>query len=885
MERHLTPLFSASAASRRVGLLILCFAFVFLPRAAAYHNWAPRDIGVTGSAGYESGTGDALMVHAGGTDIFGTADGFRFLSELAKGDGSVVVRVDSITNTHAWAKAGVMIRASLAPNAANVAMFVTAANALVFQVRSTTGGTTTSTSGPWYRAPYWVKLTRVGNAFTGYASVDGIGWTQIGTQQVVMEGLFQVGIAGCSHTTSAQTVIGFSNLDSTFARTPPEAPSNLVASNVTSTTAHLEWRDNSDGEEAFRVYTESDDVRYSNRTMVAELAPNTTRYDLTGLSQNVGYNIWVTSIAGTWESNPATASFATPTNQPPPPPLHLGVRRSAPNTLQVFWDDNSGAGVTYEIERAAPGGAFARIGTVPDYVYMYDDPNLNPAIDYTYRVRATNAIGPSGYSPTVTDHAAGRPAVPTGLTVDGATDTTLHLRWTDNSNDETSFALERATGSGAFTAIAQLGANVTSYTDTGLTAATSYSYRLAAANANFSSAYSAVATGSTTGGTPPPPPPPPPSGWSSADIGTTGSTGSTSGTPPTLTMNAGGTDIYGTADGFRFVSRAESGDLTVIARVASITNSNVWAKAGVMIRSSLAPDAPNAAMLVTATNALVFQARTATAGATASTSGAWMRAPYWVKLTRSGNTFTGYASPDGSAWTQIGTQQIAMGAQVYVGFAGCSHTTAAQTVVSFDNAAVTASSTPPPPPPPPPPTTITWTRQSWNSASSSAEVGTSGTAVTIHTMSPDIWNRSDGGTFMYGSVSGNGRISARVDSLSFADPYSKAGLMFRGALDASAANVCVVVTAQRGIIFQARSGAGEVTTSVREVAGLQAPVRLSLARNGDVFEAGYSTDEGATWKSLGTVTVHLASASYRGPVGTSHTNSAQSNAAFSAIAF
>ncbi len=50
-----------------------------------------------------------------------------------------------------------------------------------------------------------------------------------------------------------------------------------------------------------------------------------------------------------------------------------------------------------------------------------------------------------------------------------------------------------------------------------------------------------------------------------------------------------------------------------------------------------------------------------------------MVAPYWVKLTRSGNTFTGYSSPDGVAWTLVQIDTITMSASVYVGLPLTSH--------------------------------------------------------------------------------------------------------------------------------------------------------------------------------------------------------------------
>jgi len=61
-----------------------------------------------------------------------------------------------------------------------------------------------------------------------------------------------------------------------------------------------------------------------------------------------------------------------------------------------------------------------------------------------------------------------------------------------------------------------------------------------------------------------------------------------------------------------------------------------------------------------------------------------------VKLVRSGNTFTSYASSDGSHWTQLGSSQtISMAPNVYVGLAVNSGSSSAQATATFDNVTLT----------------------------------------------------------------------------------------------------------------------------------------------------------------------------------------------------
>jgi regulation of enolase protein 1 (concanavalin A-like superfamily) len=93
-------------------------------------------------------------------------------------------------------------------------------------------------------------------------------------------------------------------------------------------------------------------------------------------------------------------------------------------------------------------------------------------------------------------------------------------------------------------------------------------------------------------------------------------------------------------------------------------------------------------MFLSAANGLAFQRRVATGGVTTHTAGGSATAPYWVRLTRSGNTFTAYKSIDGVNWTLVGTDTIAMGSTIYVGLASTSHADGTVATVSFTNVGV-----------------------------------------------------------------------------------------------------------------------------------------------------------------------------------------------------
>jgi len=123
-----------------------------------------------------------------------------------------------------------------------------------------------------------------------------------------------------------------------------------------------------------------------------------------------------------------------------------------------------------------------------------------------------------------------------------------------------------------------------------------------------------------------------------------------------------------------------------VARVVSLQNIDAWSKAGVMIRETLNANSANAFVAVTPSNGVTFQYRSTTGGASANNSTAGFTAPYWIRLVRSGNTFTGYRSSNGVSWTQQGTATaISMASTVYVGLAVTAHNSSSLCTAVFDN--------------------------------------------------------------------------------------------------------------------------------------------------------------------------------------------------------
>jgi len=173
--------------------------------------------------------------------------------------------------------------------------------------------------------------------------------------------------------------------------------------------------------------------------------------------------------------------------------------------------------------------------------------------------------------------------------------------------------------------------------------------------------------------------------WQHQDIGSVAAAGSASSTACAWTVLGSGANIWGTTDAFHYVYQSLSGDGQIIARVVSMTNTNAWARAGVMIRETLTATSKHAMIVVTPGNGISFQRRTSTGGTSTATGGSAVTAPYWVKLTRVGNTLTGYESSNGSTWTQVGTDTVTMATDVYIGLAVTSHNDGTLCTAVFDN--------------------------------------------------------------------------------------------------------------------------------------------------------------------------------------------------------
>lgn len=182
------------------------------------------------------------------------------------------------------------------------------------------------------------------------------------------------------------------------------------------------------------------------------------------------------------------------------PPSNLSVELLSDTQALLTWTDNSSDEYGFRIERRAGSvGAFSRLATVAAGTTSYTDSGLQSGRIYYYRVCAYQAGGNSPYSNEVYVVTPGI-QTPDNLVATPVSGTRIDLVWTDRSNDELGFSIERAVGpNGLFEEIARVAANVTAYSDKDVYPARFYHYRVRAFDATRQSSYSNIAEALTPG--------------------------------------------------------------------------------------------------------------------------------------------------------------------------------------------------------------------------------------------------------------------------------------------------------------------------------------------------------------------------------------------------
>lgn len=285
----------------------------------------------------------------------------------------------------------------------------------------------------------------------------------------------------------------------------PAAPTELTARAVTETQINLEWRDNSSGgsqEDNSEIERKTGDATFQR---LASVARDATRFADTGLAPGTTYTYRVRATnAGGNSDYSNEVSATTPGGASLRPPDLILATPVTAFRIDLTWRDTNDDETGFRIERRTDATAFVEVWRAPaGSGGGYADGGLQPNTLYTYRVIA---LGNGRVSPPSNEHSAITfeiaPAAPSGLAATAVGSSRIDLSWRDDgsgTSQEKNFGIERKTGSGEFHFVSFVSADTTRYSDTGLAAGTTYTYRVLASTDTGNSAYSNEASATTQG--------------------------------------------------------------------------------------------------------------------------------------------------------------------------------------------------------------------------------------------------------------------------------------------------------------------------------------------------------------------------------------------------
>ncbi|MGH9163155.1 MAG: PQQ-dependent sugar dehydrogenase [Vicinamibacteraceae bacterium] len=178
--------------------------------------WQGQDIGDVETAGSFEEEADSITVHGSGDNILGWSDEFYHVYQTLEGDGEIIARLTSLTQTHEWAKAGVMVRATLSDDSSHGMMAVTADHGVAAYYRMNEGDFgLLARPGPELPLPVWLRLVRSGDTLTGYYSSDGTNWTLGESGTISLPDSVLIGLALTSRDDGALATATFDNVSVT----------------------------------------------------------------------------------------------------------------------------------------------------------------------------------------------------------------------------------------------------------------------------------------------------------------------------------------------------------------------------------------------------------------------------------------------------------------------------------------------------------------------------------------------------------------------------------------------------------------------------------------------------------------------------------------------
>ena len=393
-------------------------------------------------------TGSAYTVVAGGPGVTGTSDGFRFIATTETGNFDVAVQVSSITVAGNFSTAGIMARDGLGASGANVYISASPAN-YRFKYRTSDGGSEAVVAGTTTTLAYpnvWVRLTRVGNVFTGYTSSNGVVWTLMSTETVAdIPATCYLGLAVASNNNTATTTAQLVNYGVTQIYTGPvtTAQTYTVGSGQTATESVLAADVDSSGTitpSTFAITTPPDQGGTASFNAANSMLSYTPAAGFTGV-ETLAYTVGDSTGA---VSSPTTITFDVINGGPVGAPATFTAVAGQGALLNVLTGDTDATGTidptTVSIVTQPASGATVTPDPVTGIITYVAPPSFSGTDTFTYTVGDDNGgisvatLVTVNVSPSTT---GGLVTVPFAASAVAGAATTINVLSTDSDSSAT----------------------------------------------------------------------------------------------------------------------------------------------------------------------------------------------------------------------------------------------------------------------------------------------------------------------------------------------------------------------------------------------------------------------------------------------------------------
>jgi len=846
-----------------------------VPQGTVHLNLADYLIGITAGSRTVANQSTVQTITARGAGSL-SADKFYFSpiptvpTPTVSGDGSIEVLVTSLTNTNENAKAGVMFRANSATNAAHVLMAITPGRGAVFQRRVNSGESAVTTELLGRTVPTWLRLTRVGNSFSGFVSADRITWTQVGPTVNVSAISATTPVAGLAVTSNNATQTASATLDK-FAW----APANMDFCDRPNV-----LNDQCDPGSRFQVLAQTGDA-----TAVAHCRKEHYGAGRWGDIAVIQYNKKTGGICF-YQALPydqdgqviGDGQGVNGTNVPAPAVSSTGTNFRWYTTTEML---------RVGCPKCHDNGGFIRspylvqTGLLPNSIdgYANNTPvswvGLDFARERSWSVATDNDVTDQGaachtcHNLAVNNHAylngtaAELAKVATWPTIEQ--DPSVYLVDSQHHKNPHSITSPIWMRPGQYSYYEPATKTAEKYSNCAKEQWWETSNGTVVSKEDYFTSLTAV-PGCTFQplGLPFTPP-----SFNDLSVGNANGTRTPSGS--THTFSVRGSGIQGTTDQFLYAMTDGSGNGMATVKINAISSSPTTAKAGLMFRNHIGADAANVMVDITPASGAQLQYRTSDAGNTTFSTPLTPRsAPVWLRLFKTGHVYAGWVSNDNVTWNQVAPALTIpnLSPLAYIGMAATSHNTTTPTSAVFDR--------------------FSWLPSQDNLAD--ANIGelngtqtSSGQNRVIQVTGSGISSTSDQFFYSFKETSSlNTSIIVKVNGIGSLTT-SKAGLMFRSSTAVGARYALVNITPSAGAQFQYRSTDNSNASASSALTGWRSPVWLKLTRSGSTFTGSVSTDK-QTWLPVSSITINgFPSTALVGLAVTSGSSSSATSATFSNV--